>query len=105
MYKSNKNRKVARKIGNSHHVNDCIRPDMKRNRKEKIENGTMYNNNENNNDYMKLTVQSASIKYHTNQDCDLDNDLFSPCNHENSRCKEDNVLIITKTKNNILNYL
>ena len=85
MYKSNKNRKVTRKIGNSHHVNDCMRSDMKRNRKVKIENGTMYNNNENNNDYIKLTDQSASIIHQINQDYDSDNNIFSPCNRENSR--------------------
>ena len=50
----------------------------------------MNNNNDDNNDYIKLTVRSASIKHRTNQDCDSDNDLFSPCNHENSRCKDDN---------------
>ena len=42
---------------------------MKRNRKEKIENGTMHNNNDDNNEYIKLTVRFASIKHHTNQDC------------------------------------
>ena len=47
---SNKNRKFARKISNSHHVNDCIKSDMNRNRKEKIKNGTMHNNNDDNRD-------------------------------------------------------
>ena len=51
----------------------------------------MPNNNDDNNYSTKITVRSASIKHHINQDCDSDNDLFSPCNHENSRCKEDNV--------------
>ena len=60
---------IVRKISNSHHVNDCIKSDMKRNRKEKIENGTMHNNNDDNNEYIKLTVRFASIKHHTNQDC------------------------------------
>ena len=63
---------------------------MKRNRKEKIENATMHNNNDDNNESIKLTARSASIKHHTNQDCDSNNDSFSPCNHENSRCKVDN---------------
>ena len=53
---------------------------MKRNRKEKIKNATLTNNKDDNNDSPKLTVQ----------DCDSDNDLFSTCNHENSRCKNDN---------------
>ena len=87
---SNKNIQFYHKIGNNHHVIDCIRSDIKRNRKETIEKATMHNNNDDDNDSPKLTVRSASINHHTNQDCDSDNDFFSPRNHENSRCNDDN---------------
>ena len=50
----------------------------------------MPNNNDDNNYSTKITVRSESKKHHINQDCDSDNDLFSPCNHENSRFKDDN---------------
>ena len=67
-----------------------VRYENKKKIKEKIEKATMPNNNDDNNDSPKLTARSTSIKHHTNQDCDSDNDLFSPRNHENIRCKDDN---------------
>ena len=41
---------------------------MKINRNEKIENTTMSDVNDDNNDNVELTVKSESIKNHTNQD-------------------------------------
>ena len=47
---------------------------MKINRNEKIENTTMSDVNDDNNDNVELTVRSESIKNHTIQDCDSGND-------------------------------
>ena len=50
----------------------------------------MNNNNDANINSAKLTSRPATIQFHTNQDCDSDNELLSSCNHENRKYKDDN---------------
>ena len=82
--------KVAHKTGESNNIKDRIQLDMKRNSKEKNENGKT---NDGNNINVDTEIRYDSINNYTNQNnndnYDSDKEIFLNCNHDINRCKDD----------------